>query len=201
MTDFPSSPVTETLPHGVQPMATAPMDGREILGYWSGGKTWEIVYCSNLNERWCNEQGELITPPTHWHPLPSDHAQTPDHQDVRWAVNVLLEKIAEKFEGWETMDLWRSDAATTVRSFKHALSDTSTDRHCEFCHVPMATVDCCDSEFESKGCPHMAIPSTGRQSGPTPGFRLIEEPCEHHHCEFPSCGCEVPISSPEGSSK
>lgn len=60
--------------------------------------------------------------------LPAGFAQTPDHQDVRWAVNVLLEKIAEKFEGWETLDLWRSDAAGTVRSFKHDLSDTSTDR-------------------------------------------------------------------------
>jgi hypothetical protein len=34
---------------------------------------------------------------------------------------------------------------------------TSTERHCEFCHVPMADVDCCDSEFESKGCPHTAV--------------------------------------------
>ena len=40
-------------------------------------------------------------------------------QDIRWAVNVLLEKIAAKFEANETMDIWRSDAAATVRSFKH----------------------------------------------------------------------------------
>lgn len=40
-------------------------------------------------------------------------------QDVRWAVNVLLEKIAEKFEGWDTHDIWRSDAAMVVRGFKH----------------------------------------------------------------------------------
>jgi hypothetical protein len=40
-------------------------------------------------------------------------------RDVRWAVNVLLEKIAEKFEGWETFDIWRSDAAMVVRGFKH----------------------------------------------------------------------------------
>lgn len=45
----------------------------------------------------------------------------PDETDIRWAVNVLLEKIAEKFEAWETMDLWRSEAAATVRSFKHEL--------------------------------------------------------------------------------
>lgn len=42
--------------------------------------------------------------------------------DVRWAVNVLLEKIATKFEANETMDIWRSDAASTVRSFKHDLA-------------------------------------------------------------------------------
>lgn len=40
--------------------------------------------------------------------------------DVRWAVNVLLEKIAVKFEENPTWDLWRSDAAALVRSFKHA---------------------------------------------------------------------------------
>lgn len=39
--------------------------------------------------------------------------------DIRWAINVLLEKIAEKFEEWETMDIWRSDAAMVVRSFKN----------------------------------------------------------------------------------
>ncbi len=44
--------------------------------------------------------------------------------NVRWAVNVLLEKIAEKFEGWDTMDIWRSDAAMIVRGFKN--SDAST---------------------------------------------------------------------------
>jgi hypothetical protein len=48
-------------------------------------------------------------------PLVSDEST----QDVRWAVNVLLEKIAAKFEALETMDLWRSEAAETVRSFKH----------------------------------------------------------------------------------
>jgi hypothetical protein len=44
-----------------------------------------------------------------------------DETDVRWAVNVLLEEIAARFEAWETMDLWRSAAADTVRSFKHNL--------------------------------------------------------------------------------
>lgn len=45
-----------------------------------------------------------------------------DTADVRWAVNVLLEKIAAKFEGWDTFDVFRSEAAATVRSFKHDLS-------------------------------------------------------------------------------
>lgn len=44
---------------------------------------------------------------------------TSDETDIRWAVNVLLEKIATKFEANETMDIWRSDAAALVRSFKH----------------------------------------------------------------------------------
>lgn len=43
-------------------------------------------------------------------------------EDIRWTVNVLLEKIAVKFETWDTMDLWRSDAAQTVRGFKHDLA-------------------------------------------------------------------------------
>jgi len=50
-------------------------------------------------------------------------AQRPlDGDDVRWAVNVLLEKIAEKFERWDTFDLFRSEAAATVRGFKHSLA-------------------------------------------------------------------------------
>jgi hypothetical protein len=43
-------------------------------------------------------------------------------QDVRWAVNYLLEQIAAKFEVWDTFDLFRSEAAATVRSFKHDLA-------------------------------------------------------------------------------
>lgn len=43
-------------------------------------------------------------------------------QDVRWAVNMLLEKIADKFEKWETMDIWRSDAVALVRAHKHDLT-------------------------------------------------------------------------------
>lgn len=61
---------------------------------------------------------------------PAEPAQCVMEPDVRWAVNVLLEKIAEKFEGWDTFDLFRSEAAATVRGFKHDLADsavTSTD--------------------------------------------------------------------------
>src|SRR4051812_10055661 len=41
--------------------------------------------------------------------------------DGRWAVNVLLETIAAKFEALDTWDIWRSDAASLVRGFKHPL--------------------------------------------------------------------------------
>lgn len=50
---------------------------------------------------------------------PDDPEPNTSLSGIRWAVNVLLEKIAEKFEGWETMDIWRSDAAMVVRGFKH----------------------------------------------------------------------------------
>jgi hypothetical protein len=43
-------------------------------------------------------------------------------QDIRWGVNYLLEQIAAKFETWDTLDLFRSEAAATVRSFKHDLA-------------------------------------------------------------------------------
>lgn len=50
------------------------------------------------------------------------HEDRPDVTDTRWAVNVLLETIAAKFEANPTFDLWRSDAAALVRSFKHDLA-------------------------------------------------------------------------------
>jgi hypothetical protein len=43
-------------------------------------------------------------------------------QEVRWAINILLETIAKKFDDWSTWDIWKSEAAGTVRSFKHDLS-------------------------------------------------------------------------------
>jgi hypothetical protein len=67
-------------------------------------------------------------------PRPADTELQPEYAqealdttDVRWAVNVLLEKIAEKFDAWDTYDLFRSEASSTVRSFKHDLATlTST---------------------------------------------------------------------------
>lgn len=49
---------------------------------------------------------------------------TPLHptMTMRWAINVLLEKIAAELEANETMDIFRSEAAALVRSFKHDLS-------------------------------------------------------------------------------
>lgn len=41
-----------------------------------------------------------------------------------------------------------------LRIRERASALPSADRHCEFCHVPMAAADCCDSEFEAKGCLH-----------------------------------------------
>jgi hypothetical protein len=49
-------------------------------------------------------------------------AQSVQVTDVRWAVNVLLEKIADGFEKWETADIWRSDAAAYVRARKHDIA-------------------------------------------------------------------------------
>ena len=66
---------------------------------------------------------DFVNPPprsvtTHTFTVAQTEAATT--QDVRWAVNVLLEKIAAKFEANDTLDIWRSDAAATVRSFKLA---------------------------------------------------------------------------------
>lgn len=41
--------------------------------------------------------------------------------DIRWAVNVLLESIAAKFEAQPEHYVWRSEASSLVRSFKHDL--------------------------------------------------------------------------------
>jgi len=51
---------------------------------------------------------------------PASAQPAPEISDIRWAVNVLLEKIAERFDKWNTADVWRDEAAATVRSFKHA---------------------------------------------------------------------------------
>ena len=47
-------------------------------------------------------------------------------RDIRWAVNVLLERVAKKFERWDTHDIWRSEAAAVVRGFKHDLGGSVT---------------------------------------------------------------------------
>lgn len=102
-------PMTEQVPHGVRPISTAPMDGREILGYWSAGKTWAIVYCSDLNEMWCDEGGELMTPPTHWHPLPDDASLKARIQVLEEVLTAAQKEICSrplaKGDGHEH-DLW-----------------------------------------------------------------------------------------------
>lgn len=42
-----------------------------------------------------------------------------DQSDMRAGINIVLETIALKFDGWDTYDVWRSEAASLVRSFKH----------------------------------------------------------------------------------
>lgn len=85
--------------------------------------------------------------------------------DVRWAVNVLLEKIAEKFEAWDTWDLWRSEAASTVRSFKHDLAALDADK---------------DGAKKSEGgtCVCCGKPAVGKCEGspPTPAQSTAGEP-------------------------
>lgn len=40
--------------------------------------------------------------------------------EIRAGINILLETIAKKFEANDTFDIWRSEAADMVRSYKHA---------------------------------------------------------------------------------
>lgn len=48
--------------------------------------------------------------------------------EIRAGINILLETIAKKFEAYDTLDIWRSDAADIVRSYKHSFSgDTKSD--------------------------------------------------------------------------
>lgn len=72
-----------------------------------------------------------------------------EERDIRWAVNVLLEQIAKKFEAHETLDLWRSDAASIVRSFKHDLAARQPEAE------PVACPDCKGAgvKFDSGGDP------------------------------------------------
>jgi hypothetical protein len=84
--------------------------------------------------------------------LPEPHI---NESDIRFGINVLLEKIAEKFEGWETHDIWRSDAAMVARGFKHADRSLS-ERLREYigltvqnaiCHEAAAALDAKDAEI------------------------------------------------------
>ena len=48
--------------------------------------------------------------------------------EIRAGINILLETIAKKFEAYDTLDIWRSDAADIVRSYKHSFSgETKSD--------------------------------------------------------------------------
>lgn len=100
------------------------------IGYWDGGHSRAFVTDIDKAVQFCRQQDAMWTI-VGWHwkdvqitehtrlvsPSPSgDAAQV----DIRWAVNVILEKIAEKFDGWETLDIWKSDAAMVVRGFKHS---------------------------------------------------------------------------------
>ena len=64
-------------------------------------------------------------PPGPSEPSPSSRSETASERalgqaEVRAGINILLETIAAKFDGWATWDVWRSEAASLVRSFKPA---------------------------------------------------------------------------------
>lgn len=61
--------------------------------------------------------------------------------DIRWAINVFLEKIAAKFDAWDTWDIWKSQAAETVRSFKHDLTAPLPPQESDTAAVPKSALD------------------------------------------------------------
>jgi hypothetical protein len=69
------------------------------------------------------------------------------NEDVRWAVNYLLEQIAAKLEAWETFDLFRSEAAATVRSFKHLSSAQPAVACCKGL-APVAECQCAQQSMK-----------------------------------------------------
>lgn len=89
------------------------------------------VYCTacNADMTWCYRdtpdidcEAAMASLVDQWNTRAPSTAEV---HDIRWAVNVLLEQIAAKFDTWSTMDVWRSDAAQLVRGFKHDLSKPS----------------------------------------------------------------------------
>jgi hypothetical protein len=84
------------------------------------------------------------------------HADIPQWDDapswVRDAMRVAY--LQGKLDGRSAP----RDEPMTVEPSRPQRTGGSTHnyRHCEFCHVPMAATDCCDSECESKVCHHMA---------------------------------------------
>jgi hypothetical protein len=51
---------------GWRTMDSAPKDGTELLAWWSAGEVHGVVHWS---EGWWVENGDLVSPPTHWKPL------------------------------------------------------------------------------------------------------------------------------------
>jgi hypothetical protein len=61
-----------------QPIATAPKDGTQIIGWWSKSQVFEIVdWCEG---RWTNLDNDEISQPTHWMPVPTPPVSRPEHR-------------------------------------------------------------------------------------------------------------------------
>lgn len=57
---------------GWRPIAEAPMDETEILGYYPDTGSIYVVFMDPDTERWWHQgyEGSLRKPPSHWMPLP-----------------------------------------------------------------------------------------------------------------------------------
>jgi len=53
---------------GWKPISTAPKDGTEILGYWARSKVYGLTEWRG--DGWIDEEGDPVSDPTHWMPLP-----------------------------------------------------------------------------------------------------------------------------------
>ena len=78
--------------------------------------------------------------------------------DMRWALNNLLETIAAKFDGWETADIRRSEAASTVRGFKHELRPIGDARRVS--ERSRDTLDQIEQRLNEKGTGEMGMLDT-----------------------------------------